>query len=489
MRALTDGFDVDVGLRPPGERPVGAGGVARRDLRLGPERRRRRPPVDVAAPCRPPRPRRARAIGMGIVVSGSTGDLRAHAGGHVRVRRRRPAHRRTRRPGGRGRRADVSHGVRVLEIARLDQLPRLAAGRRREPGRPAAPAEWTDREPRPAGVVTPPPDRRLGRAALSGLVLLGLDDSYATRAYLVTGMVGVGRRWRLGAALHRAALPRRGVPARLLDRASRCSARRWRCTTIDLAGLPRPSPDRRPAHGDAHRAGGVPDHDPAGGCGGDRARDPLRGGVRARRSSVVVALRTRRPAAPRRTPRAGPGAGASSSAPRTRPRLVVRSAVFAVVAAAVGVRCGPPGDRGARSHRSWPGRRAAAVGVGAVAAGRGRWPPWCSRRRQDRAVLRGRVGSGQDVSQLDNPLARFRKFTSQPRGAADNVNDKRLLRVTGLPRSDLLRFVALDVVRRHAPGPPATARSSTTTPRSSSGSGRASGAPSSRSPGRGWRSR
>ena len=63
----------------------------------------------------------------------------------------------------------------------------------------------------------------------------------------------------------------------------------------------------------------------------------------------------------------------------------------------------------------------------------------------DRVVLRGRVGSGQDVSQLDNPLASFRKFTAQPPGTADNVVDARLLRVTGLPRGDLLRIVALDV--------------------------------------------
>ena len=66
-------------------------------------------------------------------------------------------------------------------------------------------------------------------------------------------------------------------------------------------------------------------------------------------------------------------------------------------------------------------------------------------QQQERAVLRGRVGSGQDVSQLDNPLATFRNFTAQSAaGATANVASKRLLAVKGLPRGEPVRIVALD---------------------------------------------
>jgi hypothetical protein len=61
-----------------------------------------------------------------------------------------------------------------------------------------------------------------------------------------------------------------------------------------------------------------------------------------------------------------------------------------------------------------------------------------------RVVLRGRVGSGQDVSQLDSPLSTFRKFTRQATGTTDNLFDRRLLEVKGLPRGAVLRIVALD---------------------------------------------
>jgi hypothetical protein len=62
----------------------------------------------------------------------------------------------------------------------------------------------------------------------------------------------------------------------------------------------------------------------------------------------------------------------------------------------------------------------------------------------ERVVLRGRVGSGQDVSQLDNPLSTFRKYTEQLPGTTDNLHDARLLVVRGLPRGAMLRIVALD---------------------------------------------
>ena len=70
------------------------------------------------------------------------------------------------------------------------------------------------------------------------------------------------------------------------------------------------------------------------------------------------------------------------------------------------------------------GLRAIAAAVLAVAAVlvASTWLPTVP--HQDRDVLRGRLGSGQDVSQVDNPLATFRKYTPQPRGSADNVADE-----------------------------------------------------------------
>ena len=62
----------------------------------------------------------------------------------------------------------------------------------------------------------------------------------------------------------------------------------------------------------------------------------------------------------------------------------------------------------------------------------------------DRTVLRGRIGSGADIDQLDNPLVGFRRFTPQNDGSPDNVFDKTLFVVSGLEESTAMRFVTLD---------------------------------------------
>ena len=157
------------------------------------------------------------------------------------------------------------------------------------------------------------------------------------------------------------------------------------------------------------------------------------------------------------------------------PALLLRAVVFAgLVLAWVAARAARLREVGNASRGR--GLRAVVATMLAVAAVlvASAWLPGVP--HQDRHVLRGRVGTGEDVSQLDNPLATFRKYTPQPPGSADNVADKRLLRVAGLPRGDLLRFVALDVYDG-TPGCRATGRCRTTAPHCSSGSGARSGRP------------
>ncbi|WP_156388628.1 DUF3488 and transglutaminase-like domain-containing protein [Nocardioides sp. Root151] len=62
----------------------------------------------------------------------------------------------------------------------------------------------------------------------------------------------------------------------------------------------------------------------------------------------------------------------------------------------------------------------------------------------DRAVLRGRVGSGTDVSGADNPLSDFRRYNPRPAVLGKDVFNDTLLRIKGLRPGTRLRFVTLD---------------------------------------------
>jgi uncharacterized protein (DUF58 family) len=124
IRALTDGFDVDVACGERVSTPVGREALLDETCAWG-LAAAQEVPVDVLARATH-LARTGTAIGIGVVVSGSTCDLErlleaASAFGAE-------AHRIAVRvdPSGRGGVRDV-HGVRVLEIGRLDQLPELAA--------------------------------------------------------------------------------------------------------------------------------------------------------------------------------------------------------------------------------------------------------------------------------------------------------------------------------------------------------------------------
>jgi uncharacterized protein (DUF58 family) len=124
IRALTDGFDVDVACGERVSTPVGREALLDETCAWG-IAGSQEVPVDVLARATH-LARTGTAIGIGVVVSGSTCDLErlleaASAFGAE-------AHRIAVRvdPAGQGGVRDV-HGVRVLEIGRLDQLPELAA--------------------------------------------------------------------------------------------------------------------------------------------------------------------------------------------------------------------------------------------------------------------------------------------------------------------------------------------------------------------------
>ncbi|GAB3265111.1 DUF3488 and transglutaminase-like domain-containing protein [Nocardioides dilutus] len=62
----------------------------------------------------------------------------------------------------------------------------------------------------------------------------------------------------------------------------------------------------------------------------------------------------------------------------------------------------------------------------------------------ERTVLRGRIGSGADIDEFDNPLSGFRRYTAQNDGSPDNVFNKTLFVVSGLEEESAMRFVTLD---------------------------------------------
>jgi drug/metabolite transporter superfamily protein YnfA len=161
-------------------------------------------------------------------------------------------------------------------------------------------------------------------------------------------------------------------------------------------------------------------------------------------AAVWTALRTRRPALPL-VPLLLALAVCILLATESPQGLALRSLAFAVVSLAwVASRAA---DLRPVLHR-WRGVTgrvlAGAVAVALVAAVVWEATPRLDAGAAQREVLRGRVGAGEDVSQLDNPLAGFRKFTVQPDDPAGNLNRRRLLHVTGLPTNERLRFVTLD---------------------------------------------
>ncbi|MCW2760996.1 MAG: hypothetical protein JWR85_1197 [Marmoricola sp.] len=276
---------------------------------------------------------------------------------------------------------------------------------------------------------------------LTAVALVGLDDSYNSRAYLVTGMIGAAAiaAWALlctvqafsgGAFLLVAsvAFPVLGATLVLHDFSWLGFPSAKSVAELLTAAITAP-PEFLTT---------IPPVDAEGVV----LAIPYVVGFLLGGSAVWFALRTKRPMLPV-VPLVLAMVLCIVLGTERPIALLVRAAVFAMLAVlwvslrAARLRTAVHAERG----RTLRVLCAAALAVGTVALSSLLLPSVPS---EARVVLRGRVGSGQDVSQLDNPLAGFRKFTDQPTGTPDNVADTKLLKVTGLPRRDVLRIVALD---------------------------------------------
>ena len=124
----------------------------------------------------------------------------------------------------------------------------------------------------------------------------------------------------------------------------------------------------------------------------------------------------------------------------------VRAVLFVVVALAWSA------ARGHRSSGRTASRRQVAVRgftslliVGAAAGLASGVTDSSGAPNEPRWVLRGQVGTGEDVARLDNPLSDFRKYTRQLPGTPGNTYNETLFEVEGLPRGVPMRFATLDV--------------------------------------------
>ena len=276
---------------------------------------------------------------------------------------------------------------------------------------------------------------------LSAVALLGLDDSYSSRAYLVTGMIAVVvlAAWSLLCTVQNYPA---GVYILVTSLGFPVLGATVALHNYDLLGFPAPR-----AMADMLTATITAPSEflttiPPVDATGTALVIPYLVGYLLCGPAAWLALRTTRPLLPA-VPLVLAMVVCIVLGTEQPPALLLRAVVFA------GVVLWWVATRAARLEEvenagRGRGLRAIAAAVLAVAAVLVASTLLPRVPHQDRDVLRGRLGSGQDVSQVDNPLATFRKYTPQPRGTADNVATKRLLKVTGLPRRDQLRIVALD---------------------------------------------
>jgi hypothetical protein len=277
---------------------------------------------------------------------------------------------------------------------------------------------------------------------LSATALFGLDDSYSSRAYLVTGMIAVVAvaAWSLLCTVQ-------DYPAGVFLLVTSLGFPVLGATVAlhnyDLLGFPAPRAMEDLLTATITATGEFLTTIPPVDARGTALVIPYLVGYVLCGPAAWLALRTRRPLLPA-APLVLAMVFCIVLGTEQPPALLLRAVVFAgVLLLWVSVRAARLRVVGnAARGRGLRAVVASGLAVAAVLVASALLPQV---PHQDRDVLRGRIGTGQDVSQLDNPLATFRKFTRQPPGSADNVADKRLLRVTGLPRGDLLRVVALDV--------------------------------------------
>ncbi len=308
--------------------------------------------------------------------------------------------------------------------------------------------------PHPAVARTPP---RSGRQrlvdatcvlALTALVLAGFDETFSGRDYLATGLTGAVVVIVIALAV--AAGPRPRTDIFLLVAAAAY-------VPVGAVAAFRPfSQGRVPTGaelldvltgtltGSEQLLTTIPPVDPLGSV----MVLPYALGYLGAGAAVWIAFRTRRPLAPV-VPLLLAEAGVILLGPlQSGERTLVLGAAFAGIAFWwASWRANDPLSRQTEIRHAGRGRltRAVAAGlvVGVAVTVVTQVVPVDS-LDGERTVLRGRIGSGAQIDELDNPLSSFRRFTQQDDGSPDNAFARTLFVVSGLEAQVAIRFVTLD---------------------------------------------
>jgi hypothetical protein len=284
--------------------------------------------------------------------------------------------------------------------------------------------------------------------ALTTLALLGFDETFSSRVYLATGITGAVVVVLVAVCVTAAAGPRTGIY--LLAAAALY-------VPIGAVAAFRPFQEGRLPSGEEltdvltstltgteELLTTIPPLDPVGSV----MVLPYALGYLCAGTAVWLAFRTRRPLAPVVPLLVAEGVVVLLGPLRSGDLTLLFGVAFAAVAFWWSSwRAADPASRTTEVTHAGRGRvtRAVAVGlvIGVAATVVTQVVPTSS-LDGDRVVLRGRIGSGATVDQLDNPLSGFRRYTEQKDGSPDNVYDKTMLVVRGLDEPTPMRFVTLD---------------------------------------------
>jgi Transglutaminase-like superfamily/TgpA N-terminal domain len=284
--------------------------------------------------------------------------------------------------------------------------------------------------------------------ALTTLVLVGFDETFSGRAYLATGLTGAGVVVLIAMAVAAA----RGGRTDIFLLAAAAAY-----VPVGAVTAFRPFSEGRIPTGDelldvltATLTGTeellttIPPLDPVGSV----MVLPYALGYLGAGASVWLAFRTRRPLAPIVPLLLAEAVVILLGPLQSGDRTLAFGAAFAGLAFWwASWRASDPASRPTEIRHAGRGRvtRAVAAGlvIGIAVTVVTQVVP-ISSLDGERTVLRGRIGSGADIDEFDNPLSGFRRYTPQNDGSPDNVFDKTLFVVSGLEESTAMRFVTLD---------------------------------------------
>lgn len=283
---------------------------------------------------------------------------------------------------------------------------------------------------------------------LTSLALLGFDETFSSRVYLATGVTGAAVVVLIAICVTGALGPRTGVYVLLAA---------IFYVPIGAVAAFRPFSEGRLPTGEElsdvltstitgteQLLTTIPPLDPDGSV----MVLPYALGYLSAGTAVWLAFRTRRPLAPVIPLLLAEGVVVLLGPLRSGDLTLVFGVAFAALAYWwASWRAGDPASRSTEVKHAARGRIGRAVAVGlvlgiAVTVVTQVVPS--ESLDGDRVVLRGRVGSGATVDELDNPLSSFRRYTQQTDGSPDNVYGKTLLVIRGLEEPAAMRFVTLD---------------------------------------------